>query len=552
MNGVALIAPRKSRADRPLRPAAVDTLLVSRTSLRLHAVFGTAFLVALIVLSVAAPAVSGAPRAGPGAPLAWARSNPPTSPPSRSHAAAAYDPSTNTTVVFGGTSGTQVLGDTWTWDGATWTAATPAVSPPPLESASMTYDGISHRMVLFGGAGVDGVASGATWSWDGASWALLSPPNAPPARYAASFVAQGQSGASILFGGLTAAGSPVDDTWSWDGKTWAQLAPATSPSARSGAAATYDAKRGVIVLFGGATVSEARGDTWTWDGARWAQQQTAVAPPVRTDASMAYDAGSESEILFGGGGLGGSRPLSDTWLWNGSAWSTSLTLSALPIFAPPARAGVSLAIGPKGRVVLFGGKSDTAAMNDTWLFGTDTPSTTATPQPPVGSPGGATTTVPGPSTSTTVKSGPPPTTGTEPAPTAHPVPTQPPLAVPGHSLRKGDSLKLSGSGFEPSSMVTIIFRSTPIVLAHVRTDAKGQFSTTVSVPSDAPPGEHHVEAVGTARDGGQAQLVGKISILAPPAKHSWVLPAFMVALTVLVAAGAGAVLTMSSRWQQRG
>ena len=63
----------------------------------------------------------------------------------------AYDAGSGQVVLFGGiTAANAVVGDTWTYDGATWTQQSPAASPPGLSDSSMTYDP-SGKVVLFGG-----------------------------------------------------------------------------------------------------------------------------------------------------------------------------------------------------------------------------------------------------------------------------------------------------------------------------------------------------------------------------------------------------------------
>ncbi|MHB8263607.1 MAG: hypothetical protein ACYDGY_07655, partial [Acidimicrobiales bacterium] len=82
------------------------------------------------------------------------------SPPARSEDSMAYDSATRQVVLFGGYGYTTkpngklsytLLGDTWTWNGATWTQQHPAKSPPALFGGSMAYDSATRQVVLFGG-----------------------------------------------------------------------------------------------------------------------------------------------------------------------------------------------------------------------------------------------------------------------------------------------------------------------------------------------------------------------------------------------------------------
>jgi hypothetical protein len=490
--------------------------------------------------------------------LKWDRLAPTSAPSARLHAAIALDPANGTTLLFGGRSGSQVLADTWTWDGSTWTAQNPATSPPALESASMVYDNIGHRIVLFGGIGSDGNATSATWAWNGTTWAALAPATVPPPRYAASMASDAVTGTGVLFGGISG-GSSLGDTWSWDGNNWVPNTPATSPPARSGAAMTFDAARRAVVLFGGAAGSDNRSDTWTWDGADWSQQHPASSPPGRNDAALAFDPVTQTAILFGGssgnGDASGTTALGDTWVWNGSTWSTSLALSIVPTLSPSARTGAAIATGPSShRLVLFGGQSagsGAVALGDTWSIAT---LTTNPPQPTPSTAAGsvaAPTTTAGAGTSTTGVAGPSgtPATAAKPGPT--PTTTKAAvrtLAVASRSAHRGSPVRISGSGFLPGAKITITFHSVSVVVGTTTADAQGRFSATVMVPSDAPPGEHHIEADGATKAGGQTVLVGRVSIMAPAGHRSWLLPALMVALTVLLAAGAGVLLTASARW----
>lgn len=485
--------------------------------------------------------------------LTWSKLAPGTSPPARQDAAIAFDGATNTTVLFGGQSGSQLLDDTWIYDGSTWTLQHPATSPPALASASMAYDNIGHRLVLFGGLTDSGSASNATWTWDGTTWTsqALDAAAVPPARYAASMASDSVTGTAVLFGGLSASGVPLGDTWSWSGNAWVQAAPTASPSARSAAAMTFDAIRGDVVLFGGAPASPPDlADTWTWDGTTWSQQHPAGSPPARSDASFGFDLGSGNAVLFGGlGGNSGSTTLGDTWLWDGTTWATSLPLTAVPSLSPPSRSGAALATSAgSGRLILFGGRSgavNSVPLADTWevsTVGTIPPSTTTTL-------GGGTTTTSGanPPTTTAPKSTPPTTPAAVPT-SLPPAPVTAALAVAQRSVRPGDDVRVSGSGFAPHSRVTITLHSSATVVGTAWADADGNFAATVVVPTNVSTGPHHLVATGHAKSGGQALLEAQLSVMAPSGGIPWLLLSIMLALTLLLAAGAGVVLVASTRW----
>jgi hypothetical protein len=80
---------------------------------------------------------------------------------------------------------------------------------------------------------------------------------------------------------------------------------------------------------------------------------------------MVYDQVSARIVVFGG--RGESARLDDTWLWDGSTW-----VELSPPRAPPPRDDLAMVYdAARRRVVMFGGSSgDTWGddLNDTWFF----------------------------------------------------------------------------------------------------------------------------------------------------------------------------------------
>jgi hypothetical protein len=131
----------------------------------------------------------------------------------------------------------------------------------------------------------------------------------------------------LLFGGWgTEETSPAGDRsslWAWDGTTWTRLAT-DGPSPRHEASMTYDAGRGRVVLYGGrsgAFPTEAvLSDTWEWDGSAWSRRATA-GPSPRVHQSIAYDRARGRTVLFGGFSTATVTELHDIWEWDGAAWT---------------------------------------------------------------------------------------------------------------------------------------------------------------------------------------------------------------------------------------
>ncbi len=76
-----------------------------------------------------------------------------------------------------------------------------------------------------------------------------------------------------------------------------------------------------------------------------APSSSAGTPPARLDAAMAYDSTAGVTVMFGGVDASG-KPLTDTWTWNGSAWTTAThgpaSLVGLRMVDDPADGGLLL------------------------------------------------------------------------------------------------------------------------------------------------------------------------------------------------------------------
>ncbi|HEY3446155.1 MAG TPA: kelch repeat-containing protein [Myxococcales bacterium] len=159
-------------------------------------------------------------------------------------------------------------------------------------------------------------------------------------------------------GGRTLVAKGETSTGAWVRKSVGELY-----SRRFGHAAAYDSARGKMVLFGG----EGWSDTWTWDGAAWSKSAPLDLhkdgnPSTRSRHAMAYDAQRDRVVLFGGMDHNG-RPLDDTWEWDGAEW----VARAAPD-SPPGRFGHAMAYdASRGRVVLFGGQTLDAQKKVTYL-----------------------------------------------------------------------------------------------------------------------------------------------------------------------------------------
>src|SRR5579884_1264095 len=164
---------------------------------------------------------------------AWTQQNPAASPSARMDPGMAYDPVHQRVVLFGGQSGTSFDADTWAWDGTGWTEltanfVTAGAGPSPRAGAMMADDPANDTVVMFGGTSATGVL-GDTWVWyDGSGvgqWTQASPAVSPAARGSGRMAYSPTAKAPVLFGGADAGGTQLADTWAWDGGGWQQATP---------------------------------------------------------------------------------------------------------------------------------------------------------------------------------------------------------------------------------------------------------------------------------------------------------------------------------------
>jgi hypothetical protein len=307
------------------------------------------------MLLAAVPAVAQNAVAAPG----WVPQSPASSPPARLGAAMVYDGTNNNVVLFGGSDGSNPLGDTWTWNGANWTLQSPATSPSPRTAPSMVYDAALGYVLLFGG--YDGTHMlQDTWGWNGSTWTqLFSIFISPPARDGAQMAYDATNGNVVLFGGTDGTNN-LNDTWIWSGAAWTPLSPATPPSPRLGPSMAYDAATGNVVLFGGFDGTNFLQDTWAWNGSTWALKSNA-GPSGRFNPAMVYAASTGNMVLFGG--FDGNNFFADTWTWDGSKWTQQASSASAP-----GRTDASAAYdAATAKIVLFGGFNG-GRLQDTWTY----------------------------------------------------------------------------------------------------------------------------------------------------------------------------------------
>src|ERR1700739_762449 len=347
-----------------------------------------------VVSFVAALMMTGAVGAAAQAPTlqgGWTQLSPGTPPPARFAPSLAYDSAHAQVVMFGGFGYSNILNDTWLWNGTNWTNVTASTitstnTPPARSNQTMVYDAAQGAVVMFGGATGAQASSrlGDTWLWNGTAnnWTQgtgLS--STPPARSSAAMAYDAATGQVVLLGGLGGAstgGADLGDTWVWYENNWYSEAPSNSPSARYGASMAYDAALGEVILFGGFDQSGNEDtDTWAWNGSNWTQLSPSGSPAGRDSAGMEYDPLLGQVVLFGGqqqifnGTTYVTTYLGDTWVLTGNS-PGNLTWTPQTYSTSPAVRSTSPMVydAAQGQVVMFGGYGTSGQLGDTWNWGT--------------------------------------------------------------------------------------------------------------------------------------------------------------------------------------
>jgi hypothetical protein len=243
-------------------------------------------------------------------------------------------------------------------------------------AGNVSIDPASANFPAAGGAGEIAVsANAADYGWDfsvNAPWiqsvffSKLSTTGSGTLRY---IVAQNAGGASrtgtISVGGKTFAITQASGDLFVSLLSWERLVVTDAPMARLSMDMAVFTAGGESVLYGGGWSGTLFADTWVWNGTAWTSRTPAHNPGRQSGHAMAYDAARGQVLLFGGFDSTTPSGLSNlTWVWNGVDWT-----QLHPKTSPGPMANHTMAYNPVSqKIVLFGGTSDTgeAGSGDTW------------------------------------------------------------------------------------------------------------------------------------------------------------------------------------------
>lgn len=323
-------------------------------------------------------------------------------PDPRREFAAVYDVQRNRYLIFGGQGEpypSHLFNEIWSLSldpSPTWTLITPSNSGPgERHSPQWGYDPARQRLLIFGGYGAHDPGGyddylNDVWQLDldgTPTWTELTPSGTAPAgRLAGAAVYDPLRQRFVGFGGTR--GLPVD-TWELDlsgTPTWQTVdTDSTGPPGSYGMTVIYDPVRDRMITFGGSTSDAYYGvhnDVWALDLDRDTPTWTKLLPdgalPVaRRSGTAIYDPLRDRMIAFGGWDSGPyvSDFLGDTWALSftpGLAWTQLAPNGTLPA----GRDAMEAVYDPLAdRMVLFGGWSGAAFLNDTEFLNWGLPTT---------------------------------------------------------------------------------------------------------------------------------------------------------------------------------
>ena len=247
-------------------------------------------------------------------------------PSPRSEVYGVGDPVSNSILVFGGNEGPVVdqrptsvfIEETWIFEPGTGWSALDIEMPSARSRYGAAYDPTSERALIFGGRyRVEG-GSGAydifneLWSFDfqTRTWQLLDSGTGPSARTYPSVIWDDQEQALYAFGGMTNADPMVIQTnqelWRFKDGSWEQLSMSGTPSPRTFLSETWDSQRRRLVIFAGQVGNYwdlAYNETYALDidTLEWTElNDGSDAPSTRMHPHMTYDASRDRYLMFGG------------------------------------------------------------------------------------------------------------------------------------------------------------------------------------------------------------------------------------------------------------
>jgi hypothetical protein len=255
-----------------------------------------------------------------------------TAPKARWGHTGVYASTANRLLIFGGSTGfpTPCMNDyhvltyaNYVPKKGAWVAVTPTGTAPPVRMHhDAAFNPTANIMIVFGGWNCQSTYYNDVWILQNATavtgspvWTQLSPAGTPPSpRESSTAIYNSSTNTLTVFGG-DAGGAPFDDIWvlsNADGSggtpTWTQLTPTNNgPSARTGHTAVYNQTTDIMTIYGGYNGTALLGDAWTLSSASgqngpstWTELSPSGTAPEREFATASYNPASDQMNIFGG------------------------------------------------------------------------------------------------------------------------------------------------------------------------------------------------------------------------------------------------------------
>jgi PKD repeat protein len=296
-----------------------------------------------------------------------------------------YDVADGYYLLYGGTEGTSVYGDTYSFTtSGGWTKLGPSTTPPTLTEPGMVFDTSDSKVLMFGGCeGLSGCPDSETWTFSGGNWAQYTKGTAPTAVLAPGMAYDTNDGYTVLFGGCSginfiteACSAYADGTYTFTSANgWQSVSTPSGLTARVSPNMAYDPLLKEVLLYGGYDGTNDLSDMWAFSGGAWSKLSPTSTPGGSSDGAMFWDSSLNEMILFGGDDSSGTA--STTWAYANGGWT-----QLFPSAYPSARDSMMDAAAPTGLPIVFDGSTDNGSGSDTWAFGTP-PSAQITVSPTV-------------------------------------------------------------------------------------------------------------------------------------------------------------------------
>ncbi len=182
--------------------------------------------------------------------------------------------------------------------------------------------------------------------------------------------AVGRDGRLWISHGFTSDGVRFSDTRAYDftSGTWSDVTPAGERPVERCLHTCWLTDAGELALYAGQTTGvPALGDRWILGDDGWKRVDGSLPPERNLPAHVRLDGAT---LMFGGTALDLTL-LNDLWVLRDDVPDANRLTPASP--GPSGRAGASLVLDvARARIVLFGGRTDAGASNETWsLTGLD-------------------------------------------------------------------------------------------------------------------------------------------------------------------------------------